>query len=83
MDIGLYIQLAWALAAVGWFVAVIAVRKGYKLWRTNGELAQRYWTLKKAYDTLIDQHEDWCLDEKTDPNGISFDDLRLPSKKES
>ena len=81
MDAAFYFQLSWALALVGWLVAVVAVRKGYKLWRTNGELAQRYWTLKKAYDKLIEQHEDWCLDENTDPNGISFDDLKIKKKK--
>jgi hypothetical protein len=78
MDVGLYIQLAWAFAAVGWFVAVICFRKAWKLWRINGELAQRYWALKHAYDKLVEQHDAWCVDEKTDPNGISFDDLKLP-----
>ena len=80
MNTGLYIQLSWALAGIGWFIAVIAVRKAHSLWRINGELAHRYHVLKDAYDKLVEQHEAWCVDEKTDPNGISFDDLRPPPK---
>ena len=80
MDTGLYIQLSWAFAGIGWFIAVLAVRKAHSLWRINGDLAQRYHNVKDAYDKLLEQHDDWCLDEKTDPNGISFDDLRLPKK---
>jgi hypothetical protein len=80
MDAGLYIQLSWALAGIGWSVAFLCFRKAYSLWRINGELAHRYHVLKDAYDKLVEQHDAWCIDEKTDPNGISFisfDDLQL------
>ena len=74
------LQLSWTLTFAGWLIAAIAIHRAYSLWRTNGELAQRYWKLKNAYDKLVEQHDAWCVDEKTDPNGISFDDLRLKEK---
>lgn len=67
MDYALWFQLSWALAALGWLIAAIAVRKGWTLWRINGELAQRYHKLKKKYDKLAEEHQCWCEEGDTDP----------------
>lgn len=75
MDLVFWYHFGWACAVVGWLIAVIAVRKAHSLWRTNGELAHRYHMVKKAYDALLNEHDAWCADEQTDPNGYPFKDL--------